>query len=122
MHLWVVLFSAGGYEVLHDPIWVRVTELFAYPLFAVAIYQGAIQSLSARGRELENLSERSLDEIKGLISLFEATKEIASSLDTTTVLDGAAESVARALDADQCAIALPENSDELSQLRAGFHL
>ncbi len=111
------LFLISQYVLPHAPVWVRVAELFAYPLFAVAIYQGAIQSLSARSRELQNLSQVSLDQIKGLISLFEATKEISSSLDMSSVLDGAAQSVAEALEADQCAVALPENSDDMSQLR-----
>jgi signal transduction histidine kinase/GAF domain-containing protein len=111
------LFLASNYTLPHYPIWVRITELFAYPLFAVAIYQGAIQSLSARSRELQNLSQVSLDQIKGLITLFEATKEITSSLDLANVLDGAAQSVAQALEADQCAIALPKNSEDMSQLR-----
>lgn len=111
------LFLGADYVRPHDRIWVRLTELIAYPLFAMAVYQGAIQSLAARSRELQNLSQISIDQIKGLISLFEATREINSSLDLSSVLDGAAQSVARALEADQAAIALPENGDDLTQLR-----
>ena len=111
------LFFSDNYIRPHDPIWVRIAELIAYPLFAVAVYQGTMHSLRARSRELRNLSLTSLDQIKGLISLFEATKEINSSLEISKVLDGAAESVAQALDADQCAIALPENGEDMSQLR-----
>lgn len=111
------LFLAASYPLPHEPIWVRLSEMVAYPLFAVAVYQGAIHSLTARSRELANLSQISSDQVKGLISLFEATKEINSSLDLSDVLDGAAQSVAQALEADQAAIALPENGDDLSQLR-----
>ena len=111
------IFLGGGNAQPHVPVWVRLMELIAYPLFTVAVYQGAIQSLSARSRELQNLSEISLDQIKGLISLFEATRAINSSLDLSQVLDGAAQSVAKALEADQCAIALPDNVDDMSQLR-----
>lgn len=111
------MFSASAYAQPHNPVWVRIAELIAYPLFAVAVYQGAIYSLSARSRELQNLSEISIDQIKGLISLFEATREITSSLELSQVLDGATQSVAQALEADQTAIALPENEDGLSQLR-----
>lgn len=108
---------ASNYVEPHEPVMVRVAEMIAYPFFAVAVYQGAIQSLSARSRELQNLSQVSLDQIKGLIGLFEATKEITSSLDLPNVLDNAAQSVAQALEADQCAIALPENGEDMSQLR-----
>jgi signal transduction histidine kinase/GAF domain-containing protein len=111
------IFLGENYVQPHDRIWVRVTELIAYPLFAVAVYQGAIQSLAARSRELQNLSQISIDQIKGLISLFEATQEISSSLDLSNVLDGAAQSVAQALEADQAAIALPETGEDMSQLR-----
>lgn len=111
-------FFLSGYPAPHNPIWVRLWEMFAYPVFAVAVYQGAIQSLRARTQEYQNLSQISLDQIKGLISLFEATREITSSLDLSHLLDGATRSVADAIGADQCAIAMPEdNSDDLSQLR-----
>ncbi|GAB4430870.1 MAG: hypothetical protein Kow0031_11850 [Anaerolineae bacterium] len=111
------LFLGGNYSQPHDPFWVRLSELIAYPLFAVAIYHGAIQSLSARSRQYQNLSEISIDQVKGLISLYEATRSITSTLELSHVLDGAARSVARALETDQCAIALPENEGDLSYLR-----
>ncbi|MEW5956082.1 MAG: ATP-binding protein [Chloroflexota bacterium] len=110
-------FLSAGYVAPHTPIWVRLAELIAYSLFAVAVYQGAIQSLTARTLEYQNLSQISLDQIKGLISLFEATRQITSSLDLSSVLDGAARSVANAIGADQCAIALPDDGDDISQLR-----
>jgi len=111
------IFLASDYAQPHNPVWIRFMGLFAYPMFAIAIYQGALQSLRARSREFQNLSQISLDQIKGLISLYEATKEITSSLELAQVLDGAAQSVAEALNADQGAIALPESSDDMSQLR-----
>ncbi len=111
------VFLGGNYTQPHTPFWVRLMELIAYPLFTVAVYNGALQSLNARSRELQSLSEVSLDQIKGLISLFEATRSISASLELSHVLDGAAKSVALALDADQCAIALPENESDMAQLR-----
>lgn len=114
-HFMAVL--GNNYSLPHIPIWVRMAELIAYPLFAVAVYQGAIQSLRARSQELQSLSKHSLEQIRGLISLFEATRQISSSLELSSVLDGAAESVANAIGADQTAIALPENETDLSQLR-----
>jgi len=111
------LIFRDNYGATNNPLLIRIAELVAYPLFAVAVYQGAIQSLSARSRELQNLSEVSLDQLKGLISLFEATQQITASLDAATVLDESAASVAHAIGADQCAIALPEDGDDMSQLR-----
>lgn len=108
---------AADYPLPHLPVWVRLGEMIAYPLFAIAIYQGAIQSLSARSQELQNLSEKSLDEIRGLIAMFEATREINSSLELASVLDGATESITLALGADVAAIALPEDNQDISQLR-----
>jgi signal transduction histidine kinase/GAF domain-containing protein len=111
------IFLASQYTLPHNPIWVRLAEMIAYPLFAVAVYQGAIQSLAARTLEFQNLSQISLDQVKGLIGLFEATRQINSSLDLSNVLDGSAQSVAKAISADQCAIILPDDGDDLSQLR-----
>jgi len=111
------IFLGGNYPQAHNPSWVRLMELIAYPIFVVAVYNGAIQSLSARSRELKNLSEVSMDQVRGLISLFEATRAITGSLELSHVLDGAAKSVAQALEADQCAIAMPENENDMSQLR-----
>ncbi len=111
------LFLASSYPARDIPILIRLAEMIAYPVFAVAVYQGAIQSLSARTLEFQNLSQISLDQIKGLISLFEATRQITSSLDLSRLLDGATRSVANAIGADQCAIALPEDNGDLSQLR-----
>ncbi len=111
------LFFNSNYPAPDVPSLVRLVEMIAYPVFAVAVYQGAIQSLSARTLEFQNLSQISLDQIKGLISLFEATRQITSSLDLSNLLDGATRSVANAIGADQCAIALPEDNDDLSQLR-----
>ncbi|MFQ5611591.1 MAG: ATP-binding protein [Anaerolineae bacterium] len=100
----------------HDPLWVRFGEMIAYPILAVAAYQSIIQSLDLRSQELQTLSDSTLDQIKGMIGLFEATRRITSSLDLFDVLEGAAQSVAEALHADQCAIALPEEG-ETGQLR-----
>jgi signal transduction histidine kinase/GAF domain-containing protein len=111
------LFLASSYPTPEIPILIRLTEMIAYPVFAVAVYQGAIQSLSARTLEFQNLSQISLDQIKGLISLFEATRQITSSLDLSHLLDGATRSVANAIGTDQCAIALPEDNGDFSQLR-----
>ncbi len=110
-------FLAGYYPVPHTPIWSRVAEMIAYPMLTIAIYHGVFQSLTARTQEFENLSQVSLGQIKGLISMFEATRQINSSLELAQVLDGAAKSIATAMKADQCAIAIPDDEANMNQLR-----
>ena len=96
---------------LHLPVWDRLANLLAYPLIAVAIYQTIVAGLHSHSRELQDISQASLDQIKSLIFLFEASRKISSSLDLAKVLDNAVSGMARALDADQCAIAFPEEGD-----------
>lgn len=115
MHLYTVF--ADAYMEPHAPIWVRLAELIAYPLFAVAVYYGAIQLLRTRTRQYQSLTKVSSEKVDDLISLFKTTKEIAASLELSQVLDGAVQSVARALEADQAAIALPDSGDDMSHLR-----
>ncbi len=112
------IFLGSAYTRPDIPVWVRLSEIVAYPMFAIAIYQGAITSLSARSEALQKLSDKSFDEIQSLIAIFQATQRISSSLELESVLDGATESTAKALGADLAAIALPEDdSQDLSQLR-----
>lgn len=112
-HFWF----ANDYVQPDIPLLVRLSEMIAYPLLTVAIYQGAMQSLAARTQTFQSLSEVSLDQIKALNSLFEATTKIVSSLELSKVTEEAVQHVARALDADQCALAMPDDEENLSQLR-----
>jgi len=95
----------------HLPIWERLANLIAYPLFVVALYQTIVVDLRVRSRQFQAISQASMDQIKSLLFLFEASREMSSSLDLPTVLDNAAQGIARALDADQCAIAFPQDND-----------
>jgi signal transduction histidine kinase len=95
----------------HLPAWQRVANLVAYPLIAVAVYQEIFSGLRVRSRELQDISQASLDQIKSLLNLFEASQQTSSSLDLSTVLDNAVRGIARVLDADQCAIVFPEEGD-----------
>ncbi len=90
---------------------IRLAEMIAYPILVIATYQEVIEALNLQSVALKNLSQTSQEEIKGLISLFEATKDITSSLSLPEVVDGAAKGVVSALNVDQCAIALPEDGD-----------
>jgi len=110
-------FMAGYYTQPNIPVLVRLSEMIAYPILAVSIYQAAMQSLAARTREYQILSQESGDQLSTLIKLFEATKQITASLNLDKILSGATESIAIALNADQCAIALPDDETDLSRLR-----
>jgi GAF domain-containing protein len=92
------------------PIWERLANLVAYPLIAIAVYQRILADLVVQGRQLQDISQASLDQIKSLLDLVEANQQVSSSLDLTTVLDNAVDGVARALEADQCAIVFPSET------------
>jgi signal transduction histidine kinase/GAF domain-containing protein len=98
-------------EVAHVPVWQRLASLVAYPLIAVGVYLELVGGLRVRSSELRDLSQASLDEIKSLLSLFEAGQQMSSTLDVSAVLDNAVQGIARVLDADQCAIVFPEEGD-----------
>jgi signal transduction histidine kinase/GAF domain-containing protein len=98
-------------EVANLPVWQRVANLIAYPLIVVAVYQEIFAGLRVRSRELQDISQASLDQIKSLLNLFEAGQQTSGSLDLSTVLDNAVRGIARVLDADQCAIVFPEEGD-----------
>lgn len=95
----------------HLPVWQRLTNLMAYPLIAVAVYQEIVAGLRVHSRELQDISQASMDQIKSLLYLFEASQKTSGSLDLNTVLDNAVEGIAQVLEADQCAIAFPVESD-----------
>ncbi len=95
----------------HLPAWDRLSNLIAYILLIIALYQNIVVGLRLRSRQFQAISQASMDQIKSLLFLFEAGREISGSLDLPTVLDNAAQGIARALDADQCAIAFPQDND-----------
>ncbi|MBN1136768.1 MAG: GAF domain-containing protein [Anaerolineae bacterium] len=105
----------------HLPVWERLANLIAYPLLVVALYQNIVVGLRLRSRQLQDISQASMDQIKSLLFLFEASREMSSSLDLPTVLDNAAQGIARALDADQCAIAFPQDNDPGQMRLAAIH-
>ncbi len=106
-----ILQLADAGQVAHLPTWERLTNLFAYPLIAVAIYRDIVVGLRVHSRELQTISQASLDQIKSLLFLFDASQQMSGSLDMNVVLDKAVKGIALALESDQCAIAFPEPSD-----------
>ena len=105
----------------HLPVWERLANLIAYPLIAVAVYQHVVAGLRVHSRQLQDISQASLDQIKSLLFLFEASQKMSGSLDLTKVLDDAVQGVARALDADQCAIAFLEEGGAGQMRLAAIH-
>ncbi len=109
----VLLAGAGIEMAIGDgdiPVYTRISEIVAYVLFSAAVYQDFLDMLDIRSKTLLNLRETSEEQIEGLTGLFEATGSIVSSLQLPDVLDGAVKAVVRALNVDQSAIALFEDS------------
>jgi hypothetical protein len=112
-----ILFLGGLLQMLllgqssPIPIWERLSNLVAYPLIAVAIYQGIVGNLRLHAEQLQEISQASLDQIKSLLVLVEEARQVSGSLSLPQVLENAIHGVARALDADQCAIVLLEETE-----------
>jgi signal transduction histidine kinase/GAF domain-containing protein len=98
-------------NVLHLPLWQRWVNLIAYPLVAVAIYQDIFAGLRVHSREMQDISQASFDQIKNLLRIFDASRQMSTSLDLAAVLDSAVRGIARVLHADQCAIVFPDEGD-----------
>jgi signal transduction histidine kinase/uracil-DNA glycosylase len=116
LHFLVLVGILPFYSIPDIPTWTRLGQLIAYPLLVFAIYQATITNLSSKSEELRGLSQTSLEQIRGLVNLFEASRKVSHSLDLSEVLEGSTQSVAQALNADQCAIALLEDG-QTTQLR-----
>jgi signal transduction histidine kinase/GAF domain-containing protein len=121
LHLMVLAGIAPLYGAPNIPVWTRLGQLVAYPLLIFTVYQGAISSLSSKSEELRGLSQTSLEQIKGLVSLFEASRKISYSLELSDVLEDSTQSIGQALNADQCAIALLEDAQNTQIRLAAIH-
>ncbi len=100
-------------------VFTRLSEMVAYPILVIAVYQEVVESINVQRQALKSLSQATQEQIQGLISLFESTQAIIATLNTTQVLEGAAKGVALALNVDVCAIALPlENEPDTLRLVA----
>jgi len=89
----IILFAGRLFQlfypavVLHLPAWERLSNLLAYPLIAVGVYQNIVAGLRVHSRQLQDISQASLDQIKSLLFLFETTQQMSGSLDISSVLD-----------------------------------
>lgn len=93
----------------------RLINLFGYPIISVIVYRAALQDLWSYRQELQTLSERSLQQMRELLSLLEVGRTLSASLELERVLKQVAENIAQALDADRVAILLQSPSEERSQ-------
>ncbi len=93
------------------PVWERLANLVAYPLIPVAVYQNISADLRGRFRYLQDVSQLSMEQMKSLLVVVEVSQHVSGTLNLPTVLDRAARGVAHTVNADQCAIALPEEDD-----------
>ena len=113
----IVLFAGTLLQLLapadvpHLPLWQRTANLIAYLLVALGIYQDTVAGLRVHSREMQDISQASLDQIKSLVRLLDASQRVSGSLDLDTVLDRAAQGIARLIHADQCAIVFPDEGD-----------
>lgn len=123
----VILFAGVLLQVLapadvqHLPLWQRWANLIAYPLIAFAIYQDIFAELRVHSREMQDISQASLDQMKDLLRLFDASRQMSTSLDLPVVLDSAVRGMARVLHADQCAIVFPDEGDSGTMRLVAIH-
>lgn len=85
--------------------WLRIAEIMAYPVLAMAVHQSIVADLYSYGQEFKTVSEESLRQTRELLFLLETSKATTSTLDLDDVMDSIVENVVMALNADQCAIA-----------------
>ena len=97
--------------VRHLSVWQRAANLIAYPLVAIGIYQDTFAGLQLHSREMRDISQASIDQIKSLLRTQEITQNMSASLDLSVVLNSAVRGIARVVGANQCAIVFPEEGD-----------
>ncbi len=110
------LLGMLGSQALNSPILIgeglaRLCYLVAYPLFAISLYNSALQDLDSYRQELQDLSQEALRQSQELLFLVEATRSIGETLDLSGMLGRVADSVAMALRADTVAILLTDEED-----------
>ena len=116
----MLVFIIGSFaQLLLEPsqvFWVRLAEMIVYPMLWIAVYQDMFKSITVPLSKTQHLSAISHEQMDGLIDMFKATTHFTSSLDVDTIVDSAAESMVKTIEADLGAIILAEK-EEPSQLR-----
>ncbi len=97
--------------VPHVATWERLSNLVAFPILLLAVYQSIVAEMQDYNRQLEELRQASMEQIKSLLALFDTSQAINTSLDLDAIVESATEGIVRILRADQCAIAFPEETN-----------
>lgn len=100
---------------LDQPQVAMLLHLAILPLFTIETYRTVIADLGTYEIELQEVSERTLQQTQDMAFLLEVNQTIAASLDLSVVLDRVSESVARTVNADWAYVLLP-NSDGIETL------
>ncbi len=98
-------------ELASFSVWERLSNLVGFLMLVVSVYAGLMVRLRENSRQLQDISQTSLDHMKSLINVIETNHQMSASLDLSVVLDNAVKGIAQTLGADQCAIAFPEEGD-----------
>ncbi len=108
----LIIALGNGLVALDQPGLGRLVNLLGYPLISVVVYRAALQDLWSYRQELQTLSERSLQQMRELLSLLEVSRALSESLELERILKQVVEHIAQALDADRVAVLLrpPEDS------------
>ena len=70
---------------------------------------------------MQDIGQASLDQIKNLVRLLDASQQMSNSLELAAVLDSAVQGIARVLHADQCAIVFPDEGDAGTMRLVAIH-
>mgnify|MGYP000207692056 CR=1 FL=1 len=92
-------------------IWEHLSNVIAFPLFAVVIYQATVSRLHRYNRELQDLSRESQRQVRDLFFLLETVKATTGSLDAQLTYNQVVENIALAMRADHCGLALCDPGD-----------
>jgi GAF domain-containing protein len=102
-------------------MWERFSNMVGYPMVLVAVYQSIVVEIHDYSRQLEDISQASLEQIKSLLALFDTSQAMTASLDLDTIVESATQGIVRVLKADQCALAFPEESNPNQMRLSAIH-
>ncbi len=89
-----------------------LSDLIAFPLLTIALYQNITGELSSMAQEFQAISEPASRQMRQLMFSLEAARLAASQLELRALLPRLTETVALALGADHCALFVVEEAEE----------
>ena len=103
-----VLTVSAGFDWLLLPDLARLSQLIAYSLFPLGLYQRALSDLGTTQDTLREFSQSALKQTHELVTLFEASAYLFTSLDLDDLLCQVVEHAALGVEADRAIIAFTE--------------